>query len=32
MHAETFAPGKGKFVLTEYAPTDERTSAKYPCC
>jgi formate dehydrogenase major subunit len=30
MHAETFARGKGKFVLTEYVPTDERTSARYP--
>ena len=30
MHAETFTNGKGKFVLTEYVPTDERTSARYP--
>jgi formate dehydrogenase major subunit len=30
MHAETFANGKGKFVLTEYVPTDERTGPRYP--
>jgi formate dehydrogenase major subunit len=30
MHAEAFAHGKGKFVLTEYVPTDERTGPRYP--
>ena len=30
MHVTTFANGKGKFVLTEYVPTDERTGARYP--
>jgi formate dehydrogenase major subunit len=30
MHVETFANGKGKFMMTEYVPTDERTSARYP--
>ena len=26
----TFARGKGKFMLTEYVPTDERTGPRYP--
>jgi formate dehydrogenase major subunit len=30
MHAEEFVRGKGRFMLTEYVPTDERTSSKYP--
>ena len=30
MHIGSFASGKGKFVLTEYVPTDERTGARYP--
>src|SRR5262249_1160825 len=30
MHRAGFANGKGKFVLTEYVPTDERTGARYP--
>src|SRR5262245_22798511 len=30
MHAVTFARGKGKFMLTEYVPTDERTGPRYP--
>jgi formate dehydrogenase major subunit len=30
MHIGGFARGKGKFVLTEYVATDERTSRKYP--
>jgi formate dehydrogenase major subunit len=30
MHTTTFANGRGKFVLTEYIPTDERTGARYP--
>ena len=30
MHIETFARGKGKFVITEYIPTDERTGPRFP--
>jgi formate dehydrogenase major subunit len=30
MHAIAFARGKGKFMLTEYVPTDERAGARYP--
>ncbi|HEX4997082.1 MAG TPA: formate dehydrogenase subunit alpha [Terriglobia bacterium] len=30
MHVGGFARGKGKFVVTEYIATDERTSRKYP--
>jgi formate dehydrogenase major subunit len=30
MHASAFANGKGRFMLTEYVPTDERTGARYP--
>jgi formate dehydrogenase major subunit len=30
MHIGGFARGKGKFVITEYVPTDERTTRKYP--
>jgi formate dehydrogenase major subunit len=30
MHVGGFARGKGKFVITEYVATDERTSRKYP--
>ena len=30
MHVGTFVRGKGKFVVTEYIPTEERTSRKYP--
>jgi len=30
MHVGGFVRGKGKFVITEYVPTDERTSRKYP--
>ncbi|GAB4070078.1 formate dehydrogenase subunit alpha [Ancylobacter sonchi] len=30
MHIETFARGKGKFVVTEYVPTDERSGARFP--
>jgi formate dehydrogenase major subunit len=30
MHVGTFVRGKGKFVVTEYIPTDERTSKKFP--
>ena len=30
MHVEEFVRGKGRFVITEYVPTEERTSRKYP--
>jgi formate dehydrogenase major subunit len=30
MHAGQFVHGKGRFMPTEYVPTDERTSARYP--
>jgi formate dehydrogenase major subunit len=30
MHIEEFVRGKGKFVITEYIPTDERTNSQYP--
>jgi formate dehydrogenase major subunit len=30
MHVEEFVRGKGRFVLTEYVPTEERTSSRYP--
>ncbi|MDB5721260.1 MAG: formate dehydrogenase, alpha subunit [Alphaproteobacteria bacterium] len=30
MHRDGFVRGKGKFVLTEYVPTDERTGPRYP--
>jgi formate dehydrogenase major subunit len=30
MHIGTFVRGKGKFTLTEYVPTDERTGPRYP--
>jgi formate dehydrogenase major subunit len=30
MHVNQFVRGKGKFAVTEYVPTDERTSNKYP--
>jgi formate dehydrogenase major subunit len=30
MHVDEFVRGKGRFVLTEYVATDERTSHKYP--
>jgi formate dehydrogenase major subunit len=30
MHVDGFARGKGRFMLTEYVPTEERTSSKYP--
>ena len=32
MHIGGFKKGKGKFVLTEYVPTDERTSPRHPLC
>ncbi|HET6376869.1 MAG TPA: formate dehydrogenase subunit alpha [Methylocella sp.] len=30
MHIGGFARGKGKFVITEYVPTDERSGPRYP--
>ncbi|MDT9598790.1 formate dehydrogenase subunit alpha [Sphingosinicella rhizophila] len=30
MHMDHFVRGKGKFVRTEYIPTDERTGPRYP--
>jgi len=30
MHEQTFARGKGKFVLTEYVPTDEKVGPRFP--
>ncbi|HMG22757.1 MAG TPA: formate dehydrogenase subunit alpha [Kofleriaceae bacterium] len=30
MHVDEFVRGKGRFVITEYVPTEERTSRKYP--
>ncbi|MEJ7735726.1 MAG: formate dehydrogenase subunit alpha, partial [Polyangiaceae bacterium] len=30
MHVDTFVRGKGRFVVTEYVPTDERTSREFP--
>jgi len=30
MHADTFVRGKGRFMLTEYIPTPERTNSQYP--
>ena len=30
MHINGFARGKGKFELTEYVPTDEKTSFRFP--
>ncbi len=30
MHIEEFVRGKGKFVVTEYVPTDEKVNQRYP--
>ena len=30
MHANGFVRGKGRFIVTEYVPTDERASARFP--
>jgi len=30
MHVDHFVRGKGRFLSTEYVPTDERTSNRYP--
>jgi formate dehydrogenase major subunit len=30
MHIDQFVRGKGKFILTEFVPTDERTTRRFP--
>ena len=30
MHIDGFVRGKGKFVVTEYVPTDEKTGPRFP--
>ncbi len=30
MHVDRFVRGKGKFMVTEYVPTDERTGPRFP--
>ncbi|OYW54310.1 MAG: formate dehydrogenase subunit alpha [Hyphomicrobium sp. 32-62-53] len=30
MHTDEFTRGRGRFMLTEYVPTDERTGARFP--
>ncbi|MFP4275726.1 MAG: formate dehydrogenase subunit alpha, partial [Paracoccaceae bacterium] len=30
MHVDGFAGGKGRFMVTEYVPTDERTGPRFP--
>ena len=30
MHTDEFTRGQGRFMLTEYVPTDERTGPRYP--
>jgi formate dehydrogenase major subunit len=30
MHLDGFVRGKGKFIITEYVPTDERTGPRFP--
>jgi formate dehydrogenase major subunit len=30
MHEEEFVRGKGRFMVTQYVPTDERTTRKFP--
>ncbi len=30
MHVEQFVRGKGRFYVTEYVPTEERTSSRFP--
>ncbi|MBA2918874.1 formate dehydrogenase subunit alpha [Sphingomonas sp. MAH-20] len=30
MHVDSFVRGKGRFVVTEYIPTDEKTGPRYP--
>src|SRR3546814_6550895 len=30
MHIDAFVRGKGKFVITDYVPTDEKTGPRFP--
>jgi len=30
MHVDGFVRGKGRFILTEYVATDERTGPRFP--
>ena len=30
MHIDGFVRGKGKFIVTEYVPTDEKTGPRFP--
>ena len=30
MHRETFARGKGRFLITQYVPTEEKTNRRFP--
>ena len=30
MHVDGFVRGKGRFMITEYVPTDEKTTARFP--
>jgi len=30
MHRESFARGRGRFMITEFLPTEERTTARFP--
>ncbi|CAN5915823.1 formate dehydrogenase subunit alpha [soil metagenome] len=30
MHVDTFVRGKGKFIITQYVPTDEKVTRKFP--
>ncbi|MEJ6008386.1 formate dehydrogenase subunit alpha [Novosphingobium aquae] len=30
MHVDGFVRGKGRFIITDYVPTDERTGPRYP--
>ncbi len=30
MHIDAFVRGKGRFIVTEYVPTEERTGARFP--
>ncbi len=30
MHVDRFVRGKGRFMITEFVPTEERTGAKFP--
>ena len=30
MHVDGFVRGKGRFMITEYVPTDEKTGPRFP--